>query len=140
MMIHESQIRVRYGETDQMGYVYYGNYALYYEIGRTEALRSLELTYKGFEEMGVMMPVASMNCQFIKAARYDDLLTIKTIIRNLPTVKMDFEYEIRNEAGEIINKGNTTLVFIDKNTNRITRAPQVLIEKMKPLYHGPDKD
>lgn len=136
MMIHESQIRVRYGETDQMGYVYYGNYALYYEIGRTEALRSLGLSYKGFEEMGVMMPVASMQCQYIKAAKYDDLLTIKTIIKTLPTVKMEFDYEISNGEGVLVHKGQTTLVFIDMKTNKITRAPQVLIDKMQPMFHG----
>ncbi len=140
MMVHETQIRVSYGETDQMGYVYYGNYALYYEMGRTEALRALGLTYKGFEEMGIMMPVSSMNCKFTKAARYDDLLTIKTIIKAMPTVKMDFDYEITNEQGEVVNTGQTTLVFIDMKTGRITRAPRQLIEKMEPFYHGRNKD
>ncbi len=135
MFIHTTQIRVRYGETDQMGYVYYGNYALYYEIGRTEALRSLGLTYKGLEDKGVMMPVASMNCQYIKAAKYDDVLTVKTIIRNLPTAKMEFDYEISNQQGELVNKGQTTLVFIDMKINRITRAPQVLLEKMQPFFN-----
>ncbi|MFN5664678.1 MAG: acyl-CoA thioesterase [Bacteroidota bacterium] len=140
MMMHETQIRVRYGETDQMGYVYYGNYALYYEMGRTEALRSLGLTYKGFEEIGIMMPVSSMNCKFIKAARYDDLLTIKTTIKSMPTVKMDFDYEITNEQGELVHTGQSTLVFIDMKTGRITRAPQQLIEKMEPYYNGQNKN
>ena len=140
MMVHETQIRVRYGETDQMGYVYYGNYALYYEMGRTEALRSLGLTYKGFEEMGIMMPVSSMNCKFIKAARYDDLLTIKTTIKAMPTIKMDFDYEIINEQGEVVHTGHRTLVFIEMKTGRITRAPQQLIEKMEPYYNGQNKN
>lgn len=136
MLIHSTEIRVRYGETDQMGYVYYGNYALYYEIGRTESLRSLGLTYKGLEDKGVMMPVASMNCQYIKAAKYDDVLTIKTIIRNLPTAKMEFDYELTNQQGELVNKGQTTLVFIDMKTNRVTRAPQTLINAMQPFFNG----
>ncbi len=134
MMIHETHIRVRYGETDQMGYVYYGNYALYYEAGRTEALRSLGITYKSLEETGVMMPVVTMNCRYLKAARYDDLLTVRTIIKTTPAAKMVFTYEVINEQGELINEGETVLVFIDRKTNRPTRAPKIVIELLSAFF------
>ena len=94
MFTHQTQLRVRYAETDQMGYVYYGNYAQYFETGRVEALRSLGYTYRNMEENGVMMPVVHMKTDFIKPALYDDLITIKTIISTLPTVRMYFTYEI----------------------------------------------
>lgn len=134
MFIHQTSLRVRYGETDQMGYVYYGNYALYYEIGRVESLRSLGYTYKGMEEFGVMMPVASMHCKYIKPAKYDDLLTIKTVIAELPTARMKFEYEITNETGEVLNTGETTLVFISMDTNKIVRCPDFLFNSLKPFF------
>ena len=120
----ETKIRVRYSETDQAGFVYYGNYAQYYEVGRVEALRQLGFTYKGLEEEGVVMPVISMIIKYIRPALYDDLLTIKTIIREAPVTRMNFEYEISNESGKLLNKGETTLVFISKNTNKTMKAPE----------------
>ncbi|NOX45848.1 MAG: acyl-CoA thioesterase [Chlorobi bacterium] len=130
--ISETKIRVRYSETDQAGLVYYGNYAQYYEVGRIEALRQLGHTYKGLEEAGVVMPVLSMNIKYIRPALYDDLLTIKTIIREAPITRMNFEYEISNESGKLLNKGETTLVFVSKETYKTIKAPEWftgLIEK-----------
>lgn len=129
-------IRVRYGETDQMGYVYYGNYALYYEQGRTEAIRSLGVTYKNLEEIGIMMPVMNMNIQFLRPAFYDDLLTIHTIIDSLN--KEDeiviFKTYITNEAGKKINEGTIQLAFVDATTRRKTTIPSILYDKLKPFF------
>ena len=134
MFTSETSLRVRYGETDQMGYVYYGNYALYYEVARVDALRVLEMTYRELEESGVMMPVIKMECNYIKAANYDDLLTIKVIINKMPAVRFHFCYEIYNEAGGLVNKGETTLVFVDRKTNKLTRCPEKLANKLKPYF------
>ena len=128
MKIDEIQIRVRYGETDQMGVVHHGNYALYLEMGRIEWLRKLGISYKTMEENGIMLPVVSMNFNFKKSAIYDDLIYVKTILKKTPTVRLEFDYEIRNKAGEILTIAETTLVFIDTKTNRPTRAPQYLLD------------
>lgn len=131
MKIDEIQIRVRYGETDQMGVVYYGNYALYLEAGRTEWLRKFGLSYKSMEENGIMLPVVSLNVNYKKPARYDEVITVKTQLKKAPTVKIEFVYEITNEAGEILTTAETTLVFIDTKTNRPTMAPKYLLEALK---------
>lgn len=124
MFISETKIRVRYAETDQMGFVYYGNYPQYYEVGRTEALRSLGTSYKDLEEFGVMMPVIDMNVKYIKSGRYDDLLTIRTTVHEVPETRMKFTYEIFNEAGVLLNIGETTLIFLSKERNRPVRCPE----------------
>jgi acyl-CoA thioester hydrolase len=134
MLSVTTTIRVRYAETDQMGYVYYGNYAQYFEVGRVEALRSLGYTYRFMEESGVMMPVSKMDIKYLKPARYDDLLTIKTIIRELPSARMTFEYEITNELGDLLVVGHTTLVFVSMQTQRITRCPDFLLTALKPSF------
>jgi acyl-CoA thioester hydrolase len=134
MYIHEEKIRVCYADTDQMGYVYYGNYARYYEIGRVEALRSLGFSYKKLEESGVMLPVYEHSSRYHQPAKYDDLLTIRVFIKSIPTVRMTFSYEIYNEEGTLLNTGETTLVFIDKQTNKIRKAPANLLEKLKPSF------
>lgn len=126
MYTSETQVRVRYAETDQMGYVYYGNYAAYYEVARVECIRSLGFTYKALEEMGVMMPVLEMHTFYYLPARYDELLMIKVTIPKLPTLKILFQYEIFNESGQLLNKGETTLVFINMKTNRPVRMPEVM--------------
>ena len=113
MIINESKVRVRYGETDKMGYCYYGVYAQYFEIGRTELMRQYGLTYKKIEDAGIMLPVLSLNVKFIKPAFYDDELTIKTYLTKLPLVRIEFLYEIYNQHNELLNNGETTLVFID---------------------------
>ncbi|PIQ50010.1 MAG: thioesterase [Cytophagales bacterium CG12_big_fil_rev_8_21_14_0_65_40_12] len=129
------QIRVRYAETDQMGYVYYGNYAMYYEVARVEALRQIGLNYVELEKAGIMMPVHENFSKYHVPAKYDDLLEIKVSIAELPKVRMRFDYEIRNQNQELINEGYTTLVFIDMKTNKIARAPQAMIEILSPFYH-----
>jgi acyl-CoA thioester hydrolase len=129
-----TSLRVRYAETDQMGYVYYGNYAQYFEVGRVEALRSLGYTYKYMEEMGVMMPVSHMEIKYIKPAVYDDLICVTTTIKQMPTAKMVFEYEIHNEQNLLLVAGSTTLVFVDINTQRITRCPTFLSDALKSHF------
>ncbi|HNQ00352.1 MAG TPA: thioesterase family protein, partial [Bacteroidia bacterium] len=124
MYTSEVQVRVRYAETDQMGYVYYGNYAAYFEVARVEALRSLGFSYKKLEEDGVMLPVLDFSVKYFKPAYYDDLLIIKTIIREMPQARIKFEYEIYNEHELLLNSATTTLVFINKSTNRPCPAPE----------------
>lgn len=124
MYTSEVQVRVRYAETDQMGYVYYGNYAAYFEVARVEALRSLGFSYKKLEKDGVMLPVLDFYVKYFKPAYYDDLLTIKTTIREMPQARIRFEYDTYNEKDELLNSANTTLVFINRTTNRPCAAPE----------------
>jgi acyl-CoA thioester hydrolase len=131
MYYFETKLRVRYGETDQMGFAYYGVYAQYYEVGRVELLRSLGVTYKEIEAMGYALPVVNLNINYKKPALYDDELTIKTIIKVMPSVKIVFEYETFNENGDLLNQGEVILVFINKDTGKPCSAPQVIINKLK---------
>jgi acyl-CoA thioester hydrolase len=133
-MKSETNIRVRYGETDQMGVVYHGNYALYFEEARTEALRQIDVTYKSLEAFGVMMPVVSLHIDYKRPAKYDDLLTIKTIMRELPTAKIVLAYEVLNEQGVLLATGSSTLVFMDMKTNRPTRCPEHLYQKFSAFF------
>jgi acyl-CoA thioester hydrolase len=134
MYISETSIRVRYAETDQMGYVYYGHYAMYYEVGRVESLRQLGLTYREIEEMGVMMPVLENRSRYLAPARYDDLLRIVTTLREKPGVKIKFEYEIFNSENTLINQGETVLVFINKSTNRPCRQPPAMAKALERFF------
>ncbi len=135
MYQHQTQIRVRYGETDQMGYLYYGNYALYYEVGRTDAIRQLGLTYKWMEQNGVALPVAECNLQYLRPAFYDELLTVNTIIKEMPEGSLiQFHTEIYNEQQKIINKGLTKLVFYDIAARKKTSMPELLREKLAPYF------
>ena len=134
MFEHEIQLRVRYSETDQMGYVYYGNYAAYFEVARVEALRSLGITYKELEEEGIMLPVLDFTIKYSKPAFYDDLLTIKVKIPVIPTARIIFEYETINQSGEIINKAVTTLVFINKHSGKPCAAPQDVLARMNKYF------
>ena len=134
MYISETIIRVRYGETDQMGYVYYGNYGQYYEIGRVEAMRDLGLPYKIVEEMGYIMPVLSLYIKYIKPALYDDLLTLKTSIKELPVTRIKYNYEMFNEKNILINFGETIHAFVRTDTNRPNPAPEWLLEKLIPFF------
>ena len=113
-----------------MGVVYHGNYAQFFELGRTEWLRSLGVTYKDMENNGIMMPVISLSCNYKKSALYDDVLTIKTSLKKKPMVKIDFEYEIINQKEELICTGNTTLAFINMKRNKPTRCPDYLLDKL----------
>jgi acyl-CoA thioester hydrolase len=135
MFIHETKVRVRYGETDQMGVVYYGNYALYYEIGRVEALRSLGMTYREMEESGVQMPVLEMRCRYLFPALYDEQLTIRTIIREMPTARITFDFEIVNERAQLINRGVVSLAFMNNSTKRPTRCPSQLAGLLMPFFY-----
>ncbi len=128
MKFDEIQIRVRYGETDQMGVVYHGNYALYLEMGRIEWLRKMGISYKNMEENGIMLPVISMTLNYKRPAHYDDLINVKTQLKSRPSARIEFEYEITNEQGEILTTATVVLVFIDMKTNRPIRAPQYILD------------
>ena len=132
----EVQIRVRYADTDQMGYVYYANYAVYYEVARVESFRQLGYAYKNLEAEGVMMPVLELKSNFIQPAKYDDLLTVKVRISELPKVKIRYEYEIYNEENTLLNTGETVLVFINMKTNKPVRLPAVMAELLSPYFEG----
>ena len=127
MKKNSTKIRVRYAETDQMGVVYHGNYAQFFEIGRTEWLRNLGVTYKKMEDSGIMLPVINLQCNFMKSALYDDLLTIHTVIKKKPTAKIEFDYEIKNQNNELICTGNSVLAFINMKTMKPTRCPAYLL-------------
>ena len=130
MIKNQTKIRVRYGETDQMGYVYYGNYAQYFEVGRVEWLRSLEVSYRRLEESGLMLPVINLDIDYIKPEKYDDLLTITTKLSNKPLVKIEFDFEITNEKEELITTGMARLVFMDMKKNKPIKGPFELLEKI----------
>jgi acyl-CoA thioester hydrolase len=134
MFEYSTKLRVRYGETDQMGYMYYGNYAEFYEVGRVEMLRSLGMTYKGMEASGVMMPVLELKCKYLKPARYDEEIRIRVIMDKMPGVKIHFRYELYNEQEELINTGETLLVFVNMQTNRPCMAPADFIDRLKPFF------
>jgi acyl-CoA thioester hydrolase len=134
MLEFSTKLRVRYGETDQMGYVYYGNYAEFYEVARVDMLRDLGLSYREMEETGIMLPVAELHCKYLKPALYDQEITIKVIMDEMPGVKIHFKYELYNEAEELINTGATTLVFVSKKSGRPCFPPRDFIAKLKPFF------
>jgi len=131
-----TEIRVRYAETDQMGYVYYGNYAMYFEVARVEALRQLGFSYKKLEEDGIIMPVMEQYTRYMKPGKYDDLLTIKTTVKEMPGIRIKFSYEVYNEACELITEGETKLTFLTKETHKPTRPPEYLLDLMKPYFES----
>jgi acyl-CoA thioester hydrolase len=126
MIRNETQIRVRYSETDQMGVVYYGNYAQYFEVGRVELLRELGTSYRKLEEAGTMLPVLELHLKYIRSAKYDDLLTVSTEIREWPDTRITFHHEIHNEEGTLLNVGKVTLVFFDMERQRPRKMPEEL--------------
>ncbi len=130
MKNHEFKVRVRYSETDQMGVVYHGNYAQYFEMGRVEWLRNLGISYKWMEENGIMLPVVSLTMNYKKPARYDDLLTVKTMLKSQSSVKIEFDYEIYNEKEELLTIGNSVLVFVDMKTGRPVAPPEYVTDKL----------
>lgn len=134
MYQYSHQLRVRYGDTDQMGYVYYGNYGYYYEQARAESIRALGITYKQLEESGTMMPITRMNIRYIQPAKYDDLLTIQVSIPELPSRIITFKYDVYNEQNTLINEGENQLIFVDAATRKPKSAPALLIEKLKPHF------
>lgn len=137
MYSHDFQLRVRYGETDQMGYLYYGRYAEYYEVGRVETIRSLGMTYKELEDVhGIWLPVVSLESRFVRPAYYDDLLTLHTEIRRLPDQHITFHTEIFNEKRKLLNAGRVRLCFFDAAAKKVVHAPEVLLERLRPAFGG----
>lgn len=136
MYSSDTQLRVRYGETDRMGYAYYGNYAEYIEVGRVEALRELGFSYKELEDSGVLLPVLEYWSKFIKPALYDDLLTVRTMISEVPETRFPFEYEVLNGKGELLTKAKTTLVFVDKDSGRPCQCPDELKKAIEGAMKG----
>ncbi|MBI4931897.1 MAG: acyl-CoA thioesterase [Bacteroidetes bacterium] len=134
MFTSEVKLRVRYGETDRMGYAYYGNYAEYFEVARVETLRELGMNYKDMEDNGIMLPVYTFSVKYFKPAFYDDLLTIKCSIKEMPKARITFFYETFNEKNELLNTGEVTLVFIDREKNKPMGAPAEFIEKIKKYF------
>lgn len=134
MFIKETNYRVCYGDTDQMGYMYYGQYARVYEIARTESLRQLGYLYKEMEADGVMLPVYENYSRYLAPAKYDDLLTVKVYIKALPSVRCVFDYEIFNQNGTLLNTGNTTLVFAKVSDGKLCKPPQYLIDLLQPFF------
>ena len=128
-MIHRIHtLRVRYGETDPMKYVYYGNYAEYLEVARVELFRSIGISYDEIEKKGIWLPVSEYHIKYIKPAKYDDLLQIHTKIIKKPTVKIEFEYTIFNEQNEKLTEASTTLFFLNSETQKISRCPEFLLK------------
>ena len=134
MFSFEYTLRVRYVETDQMGFVYHGHYATYYEVGRVEMFRSFGLPYKDLEAQGVMMPIFEQTVRFRQPSRYDDLLTIKSVISALPDTRMLVQGEIYNPEGKLINNSLTTLVFVHTQTHKPMRCPAALVELLQPYF------
>ncbi|MBT8302326.1 MAG: acyl-CoA thioesterase [Maribacter sp.] len=131
MEFNDISFRARYGETDQMGVVYHGNYPQYLEMGRVEWLRTLGISYKEMEDNGIILPVISIQLNYKKSAVYDDLLTVRTILRKRPQVRIEFDYEIYNEEGELLAEANTVLAFMDAEKNKPIRCPEYILEKLK---------
>ncbi|HMW38859.1 MAG: YbgC/FadM family acyl-CoA thioesterase [Saprospiraceae bacterium] len=137
MYTNRTQLRVRYGETDQMAYVYYGQYAYYYEVGRVEALRNLGLSYKSMEDdLGIFMPVMSMNVKYIRPAFYDEMLDLETSIEKIPEMTIQFHTKIYNPTGKLINYGLVSLCFVEIKSRQRVIAPQVITEKLKTFFEG----
>ncbi|MEE9438588.1 MAG: thioesterase family protein [Saprospiraceae bacterium] len=135
MWVTEFKKRVTYGETDQMGYLYYGNYAMLYEIGRVEAIRSLGITYKELEEIHkVMMPVISVESRYLGPVKYDELVTIKTTISERPSKLISFYHEIFTEEGQLVHKGTVKLFFVDMKTNKRVSTPEYVMSKLEKYF------
>jgi acyl-CoA thioester hydrolase len=134
MYTHTTQIRVRYGETDQMGYAYYGNYASYFEVARVEALRHLGMSYKELEDAGIMMPVLENHSYYHHPAVYDDLLSIEVSLKEMPGARITFSYKIYNEEGKMVHSGETVLAFMKADTKRPCRPPQKMLELLQPYF------
>ena len=135
MFTHKTQIRIHYALTDQMGVVYHGHYAQFYEIGRTDSLRSLGFTYKSIEASGIILPVIDIHSKFLRPALYDDLITVVTTLRELPVHhKIVFHSEIYNEQNELLNVGDVTLYFMEAKTMKRCEMPEDLKEKLKQFF------
>jgi acyl-CoA thioester hydrolase len=134
MFTSETQVRVRYSETDKMGYAYYGHYAAYFEVARVEALRQLGLSYREMEEKGIMLPVLDYRVKFFKPAFYDDVLLIKTRIEEMPTVRLRFVFETFSVEGSALNRAEVVLVFVDKEKNKPCPPPAYFMDKVRSYF------
>ena len=131
MIVSKSKIRIRYDEVDKMGYVYHGNYAKYYHISRTELLRKIGISDIELEKEDILLPVIEMNIKYLKPVFYDDIITIKTSLHNIPTSRMIFHHEVCNHNNEVINRADSTVAFVDINTRKPMKAPQFIVNKIK---------
>lgn len=135
MFVAETTVRVRYAETDQMDVVYHGNYAQYFEVGRAESIRQLGFTYKDMEAMGIIMPIVEWHAKFIRPAHYDDLLTIKTMLKELPTDhRIEFHQEVYNDKGKLLTSGRVVLYFLSADAREKVSMPGALMEKLSPFF------
>lgn len=134
MITHDLQIRVLYGHTDQMGVVYYGRYFEYFEAGRNELLRAIGLPYYRMEDQGLMLPVVESHADYRGSFRYDDLLTIRTKIRTLPTVRIRLDYELSLTGGPVQVTGFTQHVFVDRDTRKPRRVPDAVLNAFSPFF------
>jgi len=136
MILTTTTIRVRYGETDPMKYVYYGNYAEYFEVARVELFRSLGMSYDEIEKRGIFLPVSEYKIKYLKPALYDQLLEIRTYVRKIPGIRIEFDYEIYNEENIKITEASTTLFFLDSETNKIVKCPDYLMELINKKWNS----
>ena len=135
MFTSETTIRIHYALTDQMGVVYHGHYAQFYEIGRAEWLRDLNYSYKDIEALGVIMPVVDIHSRFLRPARYEDLITVKTTLNELPLHhKITFHHEIYNEGGELLNTGDVTLYFMQAKEMKRCEMPEVMKKRLEKYF------
>lgn len=134
MYTHDTELRVRYGETDRMGFVYYGDYASFLEVGRVEALRSLGFPYRQLEDEGIMLPVLDLQVRYHRPARYDDLIVVRTSITEPPSARIRFSYELFSQDGTLLTEATTTLVFVDAATMKPRRAPSDLRKTLAPYF------
>lgn len=134
MITNTIKFRVRYADTDQMGYMYHGNYAQYLEMGRMEWLRELGFSYKKMEESGVMLPVRDLKIKYLKPFKYDDEVTVVTSVKSEPMVKIEFFYELYNEQKELCTQASTILVFVDEATRKPIKIPSDLSKILKEKF------
>jgi acyl-CoA thioester hydrolase len=135
MFTYDSKVKVRYAETDQMGVVHHATYPIYYELARTECFEACSgITYAYMESQGVMLPILEAYSKFLKPALYGQELTVRSIVKQLPTVRLKVEYEIYNEQNELINIGSTTLVFVDKDTRKPRHPPEIFMKNVRQYF------
>jgi acyl-CoA thioester hydrolase len=134
MMTAETRIRVRYGEVDRMGYLHHGNYPLYFEVGRTELIRQLGLSYLQMEDQGVLLPVRNLSIQYHNPALYDDEVIIKTSIVKRPSIRLEFEYQMLNAEGKLLAEAATTLVFVNAEDRKPMRVPDFFEKLIEPFF------
>jgi len=137
MITSEDKIQIRYDEVDKMGYVYHGNYAKFYHIGRTELMRKIGFSDKKLEAKNILLPVIEMNIKYLKPVFYDDVITIKTSLQNIPASRMRFKHEVFNANNEVINQAESTVVFVDMHTRKPMKAPNFIVEKIKNVTSLP---